>query len=207
MKYITILGLVLVSIIAFGYYTLFSSPANETASEAEAIQDQLSEEKAEAIVEFEPQQGAGSLRSLQLLGVDLECAIVHEDSEQGTAVEGTYFVSDGDMRGDFLTESPDLSGQVLSSMIVTDSVMYIWSEIEGESYGMKVDLAAAEESSMHTQEAVPLDANVQYDCKPWKNVDRTVFEPPADVLFQDMNDLIPAGMEYGTIYNSDTSNE
>jgi hypothetical protein len=104
------------------------------------------------------------------------------------------------MRGDFLTPTPDLSGQVLSSMIINDSYFYVWTEIEGQSYGIKTDLSLPSDATLDAREPVPLDDIVMYNCKPWKNVDRTVFVPPSTVLFQDSNELMQGGMEYGTIY-------
>lgn len=198
MKNITILGVTAILLVAFGYFTLFSSPANETASEAEAVQEELSKEATPTAAKAEARQGEGSLEFLRQLGENMECTISYTDEEQQAAVEGTYFVSGGDMRGDFLTPSPDLSEQVLSSVIIDGSMMYLWSEIEGEMYGIKMDLSGSEE--VDANEPVPLDAAVQYDCKPWVAVDRTVFEPPSDVLFRDMSELMNAGPEYGTIY-------
>jgi len=40
---------------------------------------------------------------------------------------------------------------------------------------------------------------VQYTCVDWAPVDGSVFVPPADVQFQDLNAVINAGMEYGTM--------
>ena len=45
-----------------------------------------------------------------------------------------------------------------------------------------------------------MNQEVDYDCKPWPNVDYTVFEPPASVIFRDMNEITNSMMEFGTIY-------
>lgn len=193
---VIVLSLVLVGII---YYMLFAAPIYKSTNEA-GVPSPLPTTEAEAI-KPEPRQGVGTLTALRLLGENLECTISHEDENTQSKVEGTYFVSAGDMRGDFLTEAPDLSGQVLSSIIIKDNMMYVWSEIEGDLYGMKVDLVLVEDDSVKTNEPVSLDANVVYDCKPWPNVDRTVFDPPSSVLFQDMSVLLQGGMQYGTIYD------
>jgi hypothetical protein len=118
----------------------------------------------------------------------------------GQRSTGTYFVSDGSMRGDFLTAAPDMSGEILSSMIIDAGMMYVWSEIEGGMYGVKMDLSKVADTEVESREPVSMDATVDYDCKPWLIVDRTVFVPPATVLFQDMSQLMQGGMEYGTIY-------
>lgn len=78
--------------------------------------------------------------------------------------------------------------------------MYLWSEIEGVAYGIKADLSKSSEDVPDDKSPVPLDADVKYDCKPWVNVDNTVFVPQNDVLFQDISEMMQSGMEYGTVY-------
>lgn len=202
MKNVLILAVAAVVIAGFAYFALFSTPANELAGEAEDTMDELSVETTPAPEVPEPRQGKGTLDSLRLLNEDLECTVSYTNIEQQSKVEGTYFVSDGSMRGDFLTESPDLTGQILSSMIIDDGLMYMWSEIEGEQYGFKMDLSKASTPEVASQEPVSLDTEVDYDCKVWTNVDRTVFTPPATVLFRDMSQLMQGGMEYGTVYEA-----
>ncbi len=192
--------MVAVGLIAFGYFALFATPAQKMVNEAEDVLAELSVEADDKAAAPVARQGTGSLEMLRLLGEDLECTIAYTDAEQGSAVEGTYFVSGGSMRGDFLTESPDLSGQILSSIVIDDKNMYVWSEIEGQTYGMKMDLSLVDDPTYDAREPVALDAAVTYDCKPWRNVDRTVFVPPSTVLFQDMSEMMQAGMEYGTVY-------
>jgi hypothetical protein len=200
MKNVAILTVVAIALLAFGYITLFSTPAQKMADEAAEVAAELSLDSTSTTSAAASRQGTGSLEMLRLLGEDLECTILYTDSDQKTSVEGTYFVSTGNMRGDFLTPTPDLSGQVLSSMIIDDTNFYVWTEIEGQTYGMKMSLSLMNDPAYDAREPVPLDNAVAYDCKPWKNVDRTVFVPPSTVLFQDSNELMQGGMEYGTIY-------
>lgn len=201
MKYVGILGLLAVLLVGFGYYTLFATPANETADQIGSDREAFSVEATDVVLEEknEPKQGIGTLDELRLLGEDLECKIVYAPNDGSASVEGTYFVSDGNMRGDFLTDLPDLSGQMLSSMIIDGTTMYMWSEIEGETYGAKMALSSLD-ATANTNEPVSLDADVTYDCVVWENVDTTVFLPPSDTLFQDLDTAFGVGMEYGTIF-------
>jgi hypothetical protein len=107
------------------------------------------------------------------------------------------------MRGDFIL--PEAGEGSVSSIILRDNMMYNWSVIEGEKYGMKYDLStmAKAESAGKAPEAkgpVPVDQPVNYECKPWENVDGSIFEPPTDVLFRDIADMMNINMEYGTTY-------
>lgn len=202
MKKVIILGIVSALLAVIAYYMLFT-----VSPESRLIQEQgstVTEEASDKEVVVEAPKGTGTLESLRLLNEDLECTILFTPSTQTAAVEGTYFVSDGNIRGDFLTESPDLSGQILSSIIIEGETMYTWSEIEGKAYGMKMDLTTVDGvTADETKQPVSLNEDVRYDCKNWENVDRTVFVPPSDVLFQDMSELMKAGMEEATIYEEE----
>ena len=147
-----------------------------------------------------PVNGHGTLTNLLALAQNLECTINYQTK---VSVSGTYFTSQGKMRGDFVVPSDE--GEVLSSLIMRDNTMYTWSEIDGQKYGMQFDLnevkAAKEKGeSPETREPVPLDAAVDYDCKPWVSVDGSIFEPPSDIIFQDFSKILNQGMEFGTIY-------
>jgi hypothetical protein len=199
MKKLTILGIIALLLVVYGYYIIFSPSSDTSKMVLEHSNVEVVGAVDNEIVVVEPRKGTGTLESLRVLNEDLECTISHTNN-QVTEVEGTYFVSDGNMRGDFLTESPDLLGKILSSMIVKDTTMYTWSEIEGKVYGVKMDLTTTDAEAAETKQPFSLNDDVKYDCKNWKNVDRTVFAPPNDVLFQDMSDLMKAGMEEATLY-------
>ena len=199
MKYVAIMGAFALLLVGIAYYLIFYIPSDVK----ERIEDQqgvVKEVETEAGSEDDQLLvGVGTLDSLRLLDRNLECSFSYADGE-ATQVVGTYFVSGGEMRGDFLTESPDLTGQVLTSVIIKEATLFLWSEIEGETYGMKAGLGEVSNSGADSKLPVPLDADVSYDCKRWNNVDPSVFNPPTDVLFQDMSELMNAGMEYGTVY-------
>lgn len=159
----------------------------------------------------EPSSGTGSLKELLAKAEDLECTITYKNSSSTGAtgmaseepVTGTYFTSRGMMRGDFIL--PEAGEGSVSSIILRDNMMYNWSVIEGEKYGMKYDLStmASAQSAGEAPEAkgpVPVDELVNYECKPWQTVDGSIFEPPTDVLFRDVADMVNMNMEYGTTY-------
>lgn len=148
-----------------------------------------------------PLSGCGSLGALVALARNLECAVAN-DVEPQFASEGTVFMSDGKIRGDFLTGPR--GEQVLSSLIIRDNTMYLWSTIDGQTWGMKSDMSAATPDTaaqkLETQEPIGLEETVRYDCKPWVGVDASVFAPPGDVLFREMSTIMEQGMEYGTTF-------
>lgn len=202
MKYVKILGLSTVVVAVFAYFLIFHVPASDKGG---VVTQTEGEQEQEVIVKTkikEPFSGAGTMDSLKLLGEDLECTITYSSTEGETEVEGTYFVSDGNIRGDFMVPSPDLKGTILSSMIMDETNFYSWTEIDGQTYGAKVTITDMKKDEGNTGQAVSLDSEVNYKCKPWENVDGSVFLPPSKVLFRDMNETLKAGMEYGTTYEA-----
>lgn len=140
--------------------------------------------------------GVGTILELQAVNQSLECQVVSDQS--GGAIEGTLFSDRGNIRTDFLVPAPEFGGAVLSSMIVGGGSMYVWSEIGGQLFGFKTSVTERRSDTIGTREPVSLDAQIRYTCSEWEVVDGSVFIPPANVPFQDVNTAIEAGMEYGT---------
>lgn len=198
MKTVLGLGVLAIGVGGLALFLLFAgdSPSSEvvgTESERVPVTDQVKT--------VEPIAGQGSLESLLALAQDLECTISYTPVGETAPVVGTYFTTSGMMRGDF--EVPGLDAGTVSSLVVRDNALYTWSTIQGQVYGMKIDLAAAAASASttpDTHEPVPFDAPVDYECKAWPVVDKSIFELPGDVLFKDFSTVVGGGMEYGTIY-------
>lgn len=182
-------------------YMIFGTQT-EKALTTDGEQMETEEQTNEAVAK--PMSGTGSLTSLLAFGQNLECSIQYTPKVAGAAsTEGTYFTSRGRMRGDFVVES--MGTQMVSSIIIDEKDMYSWSEIDGQKYGMKMTLSELETSQKddnapEANEAVPLDESVKYSCKPWVNVDGSVFEPPTDIIFTDYSAVMNKGMEFGTTY-------
>lgn len=142
-----------------------------------------------------PLTGSGTLHELAERGQNLECTVTYKPVT-GSEITGSYFVGETKVRGDFVTASAEL-GQVLTSYINDGESIYVWSEINGESYGVVTTLAKQE--LIATQEPIPKDAKVHYQCSEWKQIDNSIFVPPAGVLFKE---AVNADMEYGTVYEA-----
>ncbi len=198
--FLTVLSLTILVGILAGYMLLFRSDVNR--------QDSATNKTSEIVdvidpVETEPIVGKGSLESLLSLAKNLECKIKYNTEGNDVAVEGSYFTAKNMLRGDFLV--PGITEPTISSMILRDQTMYTWTVLEGETYGMKINLDtlktnALSDTSPETREPVPLEAEVDYECKPWIGVDASIFEPPTNIMFKDYNEIMGTGMEFGTIY-------
>lgn len=207
MKTFLIWSIVVAGVAGMGaLYLLFSgAPKEDMTTIVPAEQPVVQKEETKV----EPTAGVGTLSALLSLGQNLECSITYAASAiDQTETQGTYFTSAGKMRGDFVVSS---NGQdTVSSLIMRDGMMYSWTEIEGASYGMKITLAELEASKNTqgapvAQEVVPLEAEVEYNCKPWTVLDNSIFEPPTDILFRDFGEVVNTGMEFGTMYEGGES--
>lgn len=194
-KKITLGALLVVGLVGLFIYVLFGLDKSVTQ---EVEENQANQPPLE--IEKKPQNivGSDSLANIVARGENLECSIDYVQEPDMDKIQGTYFTSNGRSRGDFV-----LSEGVVSSMIVNGDVIYVWSELEGEKYGVKAklsDLETDNESSVEFKKPIPDDVKVRYNCKTWTTIDGSIFEPPTDILFTEFNRAVDTGMEYSTIY-------
>jgi hypothetical protein len=146
------------------------------------------------------ESGMKSLRELASSNRHVECQIRYEQGGTEEPIEGTFFTSQGKLRGDFVVPAPEFGGVIISSMIVDTEMLFVWTDINGEMIGFKSDLATGD-VAVKTKEPVPLDVPVQYSCNEWAAIDMSVFVPPTTVTFTDTDASLQEGMEYGTVFS------
>ncbi|MBC7836487.1 hypothetical protein H7X87_01770 [Acetobacteraceae bacterium] len=103
---------------------------------------------------------------------------------------GTVYISNGKMRGDFVSNA---AGHTQSShMIVEGGASYMWSDEMAQGFKMSFD--AMSNTSMNSQEQGTVDPNADtdYSCNPWV-ADESVFAVPTNITFQDMSAIAPPG--------------
>lgn len=202
MKLLGILSLGAVLIVAFGYFTIFGGPSTVTVTESTAGDPVVESEKIQPTpTKREQFSGADSIRALYERGDSLECQITYIPNPIEAEISGNMFTDEGRVRADFVVPSPDLDGQTVASIIYDQPTLYIWSEIDGETFGVK----QTQENFAglgDTAASIDYDTQVQYDCLTWLRVDLTIFEPPTDVLFGDTVEL-NANMEFGTVFEDE----
>lgn len=202
MKLVGILGFGAVLIVAFGYVTIFGSPVTtEIVPATTTPLEFVDAEQSQKTAKREAFAGAGSVESLYERGEALECQIIYIPNPLEAEITGNIFMSDGKVRADFVVPSADMTGQTVASIIYDSTALYLWSEIEGDTFGVKftqTEFAGFGDSAA----AIEYDTEVQYDCLTWLAIDNTIFEPPTGVLFGDTSD-VGANMEFGTIYENE----
>jgi hypothetical protein len=204
MKYVGILGVGAILLVGFAYYTLIAGPTAPVAPERSS--DDITFNEATPVDPLDQDReefaGAGTLANLVARNESLECQLTYIPNPLEDEITGSFFTADGKVRGDFLVSTPDLNGQMLSSVIFDGDTLYSWSEIDGELYGFKLETDSFVSNEENDTAPIPDNTEVQYDCLTWPAVDYTIFEPPTSVLFTDMTDFSGV-METGTIYEAE----
>ncbi len=143
-------------------------------------------------------QAPKSLKDLFTAGIAQKCTF--STGGDSSAQDGTTYIANGKLRGDFVTDIDGKSTQ--THMIVVSNTSYIW--MDGQNTGFKStfnpsDYEAAESGDSGKDTTAGLDFNKQadYKCSAWV-VDDSLFTPPVDVKFSDFSELMkPAAVTPG----------
>ncbi len=126
-----------------------------------------------------------------------ECTVTYRDEVSGAAVNGTYYFSNNRYYGEVAANEVSLGGEITYYVIDDLTTLYLWSEIGGEFYGVKV--TDENKELLQNQQPITESTAITAQCRDWQ-VDQTVYEPPSDILFSDAASI---QAEYGTVYESE----
>lgn len=152
----------------------------------------------------------GSLRSLLTIGKDTMCTFtsVHEGVTSSGVV---YIASNGDMRGDFKSDT-SVAGTINSNMIMKGGTSYVWSGAQGAKMNVSATQETQTTTSSNANQSVDLDVQVDYDCKNWTR-DDSKFVVPTNVNFIDLEAMmkgagalpggatLPSGVDINSMMN------
>ena len=137
-----------------------------------------------------------SIKSLIESGKNQKCTF--KSSEHNAETAGTMYIAEGKMRGDFTV---DASGAKTTSHMMHDgTTSHVW--VDGQESGFKMSIDANAHGTTQTQ-AVDPNKNYEYNCEKW-SADRTKFELPAGVTFNEMPTLPSGSMDAGASNSHDT---
>lgn len=147
--------------------------------------EQASQNNQEQTVQTEEKSNGSSMRALLASTNPQKCEFT--DETEAGKTEGTVFIANGKMRGDFKIESKDQTS--MSHMIIVDSTMHSWSDAY-PTMGVKLAFDAnASASSQTPGQPVDADKQIDYKCEDW-STDESQFALPATVTFQDMSSFM-----------------
>lgn len=171
-------GVVVLAVVAIVGYLLIDKPQTQAPNSVNSVNNTSNGNSA-----------ATSLRNLMAMGQNQQCTFTDVD----TGSNGTVYVSNSKMRGDFVSISD--STTVNGHMIVDGDNMYIWTD--GEAQGFKASMSASEEVASQIEDnmggsansAVDVNAEFDYECSSW-SVDNSKFTLPNGVEFQDFSAMM-----------------
>ena len=185
-----------VVVVGGGVWFVSQKPATAPATSEEANSAPTADVVAES--DFESITGLGSLATLMTLGQTFTCEYRFSDNE-GNAGSGTGYFDGERLRVD---SSMTTDGERFNSSMINDGTfIYTWTTGGTEQFAMKMrvpedtgepmDYTGPEEDS---RSHVDMDQEVEYDCDRWR-VDPSVFVPPTNVDFMDMEAMMNEMMQ------------
>lgn len=174
---VAIVLLLIVGAVAFMQFNKSSKPSTNAQNSAMAKEENASGDS----------MTKGTIQSLLSAGKSVTCT--YSAGVDESATNGTIFVSDKKMRGDFTVNMQD--GKTMDShMIQNGEYGYFWSSSTPTGTKMKISELPIP-SPGTTSQTQTADLNKEYDmkCSSW-SVDGSKFTPPADVNFTDMTDVM-----------------
>jgi len=143
--------------------------------------------------------GEGSIAALFTHDAQIRCEYRSEDGDMVS--EGAVYI-DGENKQYRMTGTQQ-SGATTETfgMIIDQGVMYSWGAGSEGASGIRMTLpeegaapTLPSEVSARSHSSMMIEQGTQYDCEPWQ-VDESVFMPPADVEFTDMDEMRERMME------------
>lgn len=132
-------------------------------------------------------EAVGSIRSLFNAGKSQVCTYSSEEDS------GTIYITDGWLRADMTSKDPESPA---SGMIITKEKQYFWDVSKKEGYvtqfspdQQQAPADTGDTAQPQEEDTQSIDEEYNYNCKSW-NVDESLFTPPADVNFIDMQAML-----------------
>lgn len=128
--------------------------------------------------------GTGSLASLFAMTGSYTCTINSRDPNAAT--DGTVHISNGSVRGDFLSSVSTNGGQnVQAHMIKTGNDVFIWSDVMPQGIKMNAAMMMSGSGSSGSSAAFDPNVSVDYSCEPTA-LDASLFVAPVEVQFMSL---------------------
>jgi hypothetical protein len=157
-----------------------SATSPSTTSSTESTQTQESSQASQK-----------SLKDLLTSGIAQKCTF--KDVSNNVNMEGTSYIANGKIRGDFSTTS---EGKTTTGHSIFDGkTSYVWMEGTSTGFKMEIDLTATSTSESQTQQGLDLNKTIDYNCSTWIT-DQSLFNPPSDVTFTSFS--VPSPSAGGT---------
>lgn len=168
-----VIGVIAALILLLGAGGAYFLSQNKTTSNTDSSQTPTTTESK-----------SSSLLDLLSAGKNQRCTF--KTSTSTSVSEGTFYIANGKMRGDFKTTVDGKTEEM--SMIRDGDTNYIWGSSLETGIKMTIAIDKLSENQQASQFVNP-DAKLDYNCMPW-TTDSSLFTPPSNVKFTDMTSLV-----------------
>lgn len=187
-----IIGAIVILIVIGGGVFYMSRPQTnvEPVSETSMATVEATNEDTQTETEVSPTPAttSGSLKSLLSSTTSQQCNF-QDTSTPSASSEGTVYVSQQKMRGDFSTTSNGLTQK--SHIIIDGSKSYIW--IDGQKQGFVTSFNATSTTApTNASQSLDLNQKINFSCNSW-NPDSSQFTRPSTVQFTDITEFSAPG--------------
>lgn len=135
-----------------------------------------------------------TLAGLLALGQNLRCSF-NVKATSGESTQGTFYVSNGNMRGDFVMKNT-AGKENQMSMIRNGNENFIWGPALPTAIKMNLSLDKLA-ANAQTSQFGNVNQKTNYNCVPW-SVDASLFTPPANIKFTDIGQMMAPQATTGT---------
>ncbi|OGM27720.1 hypothetical protein A2962_02580 [Candidatus Woesebacteria bacterium RIFCSPLOWO2_01_FULL_39_61] len=119
-----------------------------------------------------------SLKDLLAAGISQKCTF--KDVSNDVEIEGTSYIANGKVRGDFSTTAEGKTS--VGHSIFDGKASYVWMDGSSTGLKMEIDTSATSTTEASTQQGLDLNKTIDYNCDAWLQ-EESVFNPPSDVTF------------------------
>lgn len=163
-------------IIAIVVYAMFVRGGENN----EPLVKEQTQERTEAEVKTEAEKK--SLKDLAMSGKPQKCEF--KQAVENSESSGTYFISNGKVRGDYSISS---RGQnITGHMLMDGSSVYSWTD--SQKQGFRMEVTGETDINTNQNQSVNINQQLNYNCEDWR-VDESVFALPKDITFKSIADI------------------
>lgn len=131
--------------------------------------------------------GSYSIASLKTLEQPLSCTF---DATDGNSKMTGIIKTDGESAyGEFRVESKPLESEFNAFLVMKEDQTYAWTSLENVGYKSKTAKSASRGASVEEQsQLIGSRDKLDLSCKPWEEIDRSLFEVPPSITFLEYNE-------------------
>jgi uncharacterized protein YxeA len=166
-----VVGILILIIIGFVAYSAMKKPSQPTNKVMVTSENKPAASNSQTTAQ-------GTLKSLLTSGKSQKCTYSY--THQSTTVNGTVYVANGKMRGDFV--SPSGQSKVTGHMIIDGGYFYVWTDLSNSGIKMAVNQEQPATAAVNNSQTPDINQSFTYTCQGWAE-DDSLFTLPSSISF------------------------